>query len=191
MSSAGTFSFNRNGALPVLALFVCLVLSACGGDRIEVERTSALPSPLLQGNFVVIPATQQDRARDYGKYADLIVKQMAPYGFSRVEDAAQARYALMFSYDGDGMERASEDRHRSLPEKRKSDNRIDRTVSIMIYDLTRPRLVDETVFGGFAQCAVDSAKRDPQVMPAMIDAIMKDFPGSGRETYSASVPSSK
>jgi hypothetical protein len=191
MSSTGMSFCNRNGVLPVLALFVTLALSACGGNHIEVERTSALPSPLPQGNFVVIPATAQDRAKDYKKYADQIVGQMTPYGFKRVEDAAQARYALMFSYDGDGMERASEDRHRSLPEKRRSDIKIDRTMSILIYDLTRPRLVNETVFGGFAQCAVDSGKFDTQVMPALIDAIMKDFPGSGRETYSASLPALK
>jgi hypothetical protein len=182
--------FHRFGLLPVFAIIATLALTACGSDKIEVERTSVLGT-LAQPNFVLIQATGQERARDYGKYADQIASAMSAYGFKKVDDAKNARYALMFSYDGDGLERASEDRHRTINEKKKKDDKVERTMSIILYDLTRPRMVDETVFGGYAQCAVDSARRDPTVIPLMIDAIMKDFPGSGRETYTASLPSFK
>ena len=166
-----------------------VMLSACGSDHIEVERTAALP--VLQANFVVIPSKTQDKAKDYSKYADLITTDLSRTGLHRVEDAAQARYGLMFSYDGDGAERGSDDRHRGIGEKKYSDGKVARTVSIMIYDLTRPRLINEAVFGGYAECPVDSLRRDPIVMPAMFDAILKDFPGEGRETYKADLPSMK
>jgi len=182
--------FHRFGLMPVIAILTTLALTACGSDKIEVERTSVLGT-LSQPNFIVQPANGQERARDFNKYADQIAGAMSAYGFKRVDDAKNAHYALMFSYDGDGLERASEDRHRTINEKKKRDDKVDRTMSIILYDLTRPRLVDETVFGGYAQCSVDSARRDPTVIPLMIDAIMKDFPGSGRETYSASLPSFK
>jgi hypothetical protein len=38
---------------------------------------------------------------------------------------------------------------------------------------------------------VEAADHDTQVVSALIDAIMKDFPGSARETYSMSLPSIK
>ena len=183
--------FHRFGLMPALILMATLALTACGGEKIEVERTSVLGTAPQTANFVLITATGQERAKDFAKYAEQITGQMTAHGFRKVEDAAQARYALMFSYDGDGLERASDDRHRAINEKKKKEDKVERTMTIILYDLTRPRMVDETVFGGYAQCAVDSARRDPTVIPLMIDAIMKDFPGDGRETYTASLPSFK
>jgi hypothetical protein len=178
---------------PLLAFALALGLSACGSSsKIEVERTLAEANFDAKATFVMLPAAQQDRARDFKKYSDQIATQLRAHGLRQVEDAAQARYALMFSYDGDGIERYSDERHKALDPKKHKEGQSDRTLTIILYDLTKPRLVDETVFGGYAQCSVDSLKRDPLVIPAMIDAVLKDFPGSnGRDTYTENLPEFK
>jgi uncharacterized protein YcfL len=178
---------------PVSALLTSLLLSACGSSSaIEVERSVALANLSQQSNFVVLPAAQQERARDFAKYGDQIAGVLTSYGLKRVEDPAQARYAVMFSYDGDGLERASDERHRAIPEKKRKEGMVERSMTIVLYDLTRPKMIDEAVFSGYADCSVDSIRRDPIVVPLMISAILKDFPGSnGRDSYSTGLPDMK
>jgi hypothetical protein len=184
----------RWSVLPVL--LVLLSLGACGSsEKIAVERSAVLPGEVQAARFVLVPAKGQEKARDFAKYANQITAQLASHGFVRVEDAGQARYALMFSYDGDGLDRAAEERHRaagaSAERKQRGEAKTQRSLSIILYDLSKPNRPDEAVFSGFAECSVDSVSRDPQVMPAMIDAVMKEFPGRNRENYTVSLPDFK
>jgi hypothetical protein len=177
---------------PALAgLFVLLAviaLSACGGGKIEVERVASLPADAQKATFAVLPANGQDHAKDYPKFADQIAARLAPRGLSRVESPSQARYALMFFYNGDGRPEASADERWGRSERRADESKIERSVSILLYDLTRPERTDEKVFGGRARCFVDTSKHDPQVLSALIDALLQDFPGKSRETFSVSLP---
>lgn len=174
----------RSGTwLRIVAVFSTLAVAACGGG-ILVERSAALPSET--GNFVILPVRTQEGAKDYNKYAEQIAAKLAARGLSRVEEPAQARYGLMFSYDGDGLAGASEERRRNFPEKKSDDDKVVRTLSINLYDLTRPHQHDEVVFAAQAHLSLDRTADKSDVIAALIDAALQDFPGSKRETYNVS-----
>ncbi len=192
----------------MLAVLAVMAVSACGGGpKIEVERTTTLPPEPAKATYVFVRAKGQDHARDYAKFADQIAGQLAAKGFSRVDSTAQARYALMFSYDGDGQRRGSEggDSEESYRSRhgRDHDDGPEVSASIALFDLTRPNQPGEKVFGGWAQGPegkekdqdkdwakkrAKAAARRTAVVAALIDAILKDFPGEASEDYSASLP---
>ena len=116
--------------------------------------------------------------------ANLVAK-----GFTRVEQPAQARLALMLAYDGDGAGWVFEDIGKSPKDLSKRDeNAVDRTVSVTLFDLTRPKRTDEEVFSGRAQATVETTTHDTILIPALFDAVLRDFPGSGHESYTVSLP---
>lgn len=185
---------DRNGrcriagrSLGLLALFAVLALSACGGGRIEVERIAVLPDDAPKSSFVVVRGKSQDHAKEFPKFADQIAAKLIAKGLSRVDTPSQAKYAVMLSYSGDGMKAAADGGRRSERDKKGGEGKAERTVSIALFDLTRPDRPDEKVFGGWAKCTAETANSDA-VIAALIDAILKDFPGKGRESYSASLP---
>jgi len=169
--------------LPLLALLGVVALSACSGGKIEVARMEVLPTDAAKTTFVVVRAKSQDHAKDYPKFADQIAALLTAKGFSKVDSPSQAKYAVMFSYDGGEMA-ASQRGNRN---KKDADEKAERTVSIALFDLARPDQPDEKVFGGRAHCSTEKANSEAAVA-AMIDAIMKDFPGKAHETYSVSLP---
>jgi hypothetical protein len=176
----------RSGTwLRMVSLLATLVVAGCwGSSGIRVERSAALPNE--NGKFVVLPVKTQEGAKDYGKYADQITAKLSAKGLARVEVAAQARYALMFSYDGDGLASASEERRRNFPEKKSDDDKVVRTLSINLYDLTRPHQHDEVVFAAQAHLSLDRTADKNDVIAALIDAALQDFPGSSRENFNVS-----
>jgi len=182
----GGWGRRRNG-IGLAGLFAAvLALGACGSNRIEVERIVALPADAPAATYVVVRAKAQDHAKDYPKYADQIAAQLAAKGFTRVEAARQAKYALMFSYDGDGsgggMGSMDVYRHDKKPE-----GKVEHTVSIALFDLSRPDRPDEKVFGGRASCKVETPHVDI-VIASLIEAVLIDFPGKARETYTVKLP---
>jgi hypothetical protein len=181
----------RSGFMRLSVLLIGLALSACGGNKIMVDRSVDFSPGARTGNFVVLPAKGQERAKDYSKYADLIATQLSAAGLTRVEDAAQARYALLFSYDGDGLSNASEDRRDWRHDNTVDDGKIERSISVTLYDMTRQQQYNELVFGGWANCRIETAGRDSVLLPAMFNAVLKDFPGDGHETYKVRVPDLK
>ena len=172
--------------LPLAALLAVMALSACGGGRIEVDRMAVLPPDTVKTTFVMVRAKSQDHSKSYPKFADRIAEKLAAKGFSRVDAASQAKYAVMFSYDGDGMAGASDGGRHGMHDK-KGEGKVERMVSIALFDLSRPDQPDEKVFGGRAKCTTETANPDA-VISALIDAILKDFPGKAHETYSTGLP---
>ena len=181
-------------AMPALmrafALLATIAVSACGGGNsdIEVQRMAALPPDARQATFIVLKAKAQRGGKDYASLADQIAGQLTAKGFSRVDAAANARYGLMFSYDGDGAGWIDEQGRRSSVSRKGEGGKYERNVSIVLYDLTRPNRADEEVFGARAQCTVETAKHDLVVWSAMVDAALRDFPGEANEKYSVSLP---
>jgi len=171
-----------------LALGTLLTLAACGGEDIHVERAAALPSDAEVAPFVVLRAKAQSGAKDFDKYADHIAGDLAAKGFTRVDQPAQARYAVMFSYDGDGAGWIYEEGSLSRKDSKRDENSVDRTVSIILFDLTRPKRTDEQVFAGRAQCLVETTTHDSVLVTALFDAVLRDFPGSRREIYTVGLP---
>lgn len=173
--------------LRLVALALVLALGACGGGKIEVTRLAELPGDAPAApNFVVVRAKTQDRAPDFAEFADRIAKALTAKGLARVDAPAQARYALMFSYDGDGSKSEADVWKRNNKSKN-SEGKQERTVAVALFDLTRPNQTNEKVWGGQARCSVETSNRKA-VVEALIDAVMKDYPGKGRETYSVSLP---
>lgn len=173
----------------MLGLLAVMVLSACSGGRIDVTRTAALPDDVPKATFIMVRGKTQDHAKEWPKFADQIAGQLAARNLSRVEAASQARYAVMFSYDGDGMGGKSEGsarKHRDK-DKKSGGGPVEREVSIALFDLSRPNQPNEKVFGGRALCKTEAADANA-VVAAMIDAVLKDFPGKDRETYGVSLP---
>lgn len=170
------------------ALLAALALCACGSDpNIKVDRSAALPRDAA-ARFVVIPTKVQDSAKDYEKYATQIAGRIGANGLTRVSDAAQARYGLMFSYDGDGMTNAAEERHRVFAEKKEEEGKIKRSVSVTLYDLTKPHQHDEVVFNAVAECKTERGYDNGKVIAALLDAALQDFPGKSRETFEVDLP---
>ncbi len=178
---------NPGRMLTVFAMLAVMAVSACGGGRIEVARMAVLPTDAQKTTFVMVRAKSQDRAKDYPKFADQIATQLVAKGLARVDAPSQAKYAVMFSYDGDGGTGDSSEGGRRSGRDKKGDGKVERTVSIALFDLSRPDQPDEKVFGGRAHCTAETTNPNA-VVSALIDAILKDFPGKAHETYSVSLP---
>ena len=177
---------NPGRMLTVFAMLAVMAVSACGGGRIEVARMAVLPTDAQKTTFVMVRAKSQDRAKDYPKFADQIATQLVAKGLARVDAPSQAKYAVMFSYDGDGSKSEADVWKRNNKSKN-SEGKQERTVAVALFDLTRPNQTNEKVWGGQARCSVETSNRKA-VVEALIDAVMKDYPGKGRETYSVSLP---
>lgn len=174
----------------MLAVLAVVAVGACGGEQIDVERMAAFPPDAPKATFVIVKKRQQDRAKTYAKFADQIARQLAAKGFTRVDTAAKARYALMFSYYGDGTTKETEQEYRAANNWKRRKDLGKPTASIALFDLTRPNQPGERVFGGWAEYGEEAKDHDAMVT-AMIDAILKDFPGKSHETYSADPPEVK
>lgn len=168
-----------------LAVLAVMAVSACGGGQIDVQRTTTLPPQPVKATYVFVRTRAQDHAKDYARFSDQIARQLAAKGFARVDSPSQARYALMFSDDGGGRGEDSEERY---GRRHGGSKGIEVSASIALFDLTRPDQPGEKVFGGWAQGPEGKVKHDAMVS-ALIDAILRDFPGEASETYSASLPS--
>jgi len=104
----------------------------------------------------VVRAKSQDHAKDYPKFADQIAALLTAKGFSKVDSPSQAKYAVMFSYDGGEMA-ASQRGNRN---KKDADEKAERTVSIALFDLARRRLSHRADPGGRT-----AARRKPTPKP--------------------------
>ncbi len=166
----------------MFAVLAVMAVTACGGARIDVSRMTTLAAEPQKATFVMVRTKAQDRSTDYPKLADQIAAQLVAKGFSRVESAAQARYALMFTYDGEGVGGDSGSKRRAS--KKNADEKIELSLSIALFDLTRPNQPDEKVFGGRARCLVEPTN-PVAIGSALIEVVLRDFPGKSHETYSA------
>lgn len=192
LTGIGKWEWIKNNHRPImlrmLAVLSVMVVSACGGGRIEVERITSLPPGVLKANFIILQSKEQTGAREFSEFADKIAGQLAAKGLTRVTEASAARYGVMFSYSGDGTRNDYGDARNGRRDRKEDDGDVVRTASIVLYDLTRPDRPDEKVFGAQAQCKVKTAAHDAVVLSALFDALLKDFPGAARETYSEPVP---
>ena len=177
----------------VLPLLLVILVAACGGNQIEVVRTTALPSKPPAATFVVLQAAAQEGSEHFQAYADRVAELLTQKGLTRVDKAAKARYAVMFSFneeDLDAEAKAAERRRQKMRKgehkedrKDKEDDAPERTLSIAIFDLTLPNSSGEKVFGAYAHC-LPFKEGGSAVTPGLIDAALHDFPGDEHESYS-------
>ena len=179
---------NGQKSMLVLAVLSVVAVSACSSEKIAVERITSLPPGALNANFIILQAKEQRGAKDYSEFSDKIAAQLTAKGLSRVTDPSAARYGVMFFYSGDGSRNDYVDDRNGRRERKEGEGEVVRSASIVFYDLTRPDRPDEKVFGAQAHCKVNTTSQDAVVLSALFDAILKDFPGAPRETYSAPIP---
>ena len=181
-----------------LPLLLVTLVAACGGESIDVIRTTALPPTPPKAAFVTLQAAAQEGSEHYKEYADRVAQLLIQKGFTRVDKAAQARYAVMFTFNEEDLdaeakaaekrrERARKGEHRE-DRKDKEEDVTDRTLSIAMFDLTLPNSSGEKVFGAHAHCP---PRKDGggAVTPGLIDAALHDFPGDEHESYSMKLTS--
>jgi len=180
-----------------LPLLLVTLVAACGGEHIEVIRTTALPPAPPKAAFIVLQAAAQEGSENFKSYADRIATQLVQKGFTRVDKASQARYAVMLTFNEEELDaeaKAAEKRRQKRKDKDKDDHKAkeedatERTLSIAIFDLTLPNSSGEKVFGAHAHCPPRKDGSGP-VTPAMIDAVLRDFPGDEHESYSLKLSS--
>jgi len=174
-----------------LPLLLVTLVAACGGEHIEVIRTTALPPTPPKAAFIVLQAAAQEGSENFKSYADRVAAQLVQKGFTRVDKASQARYAVMFTFNEEELDaeaKAAEKRRQKAhkgehKDDHKEEDATERTLSIAIFDLTLPNSSGEKVFGAHAHCPPRKDGGGP-VTPAMIDAALRDFPGDEHENYS-------
>jgi len=177
----------------VLPLLLVTLVAACGGQSIEVVRTTALPPKPPAATFIVLQAAAQEGSDHFQAYADRVAELLSRKGLTRVDKAAKARYAVMLTFNEEDLdaEVAAAERRRQKAHKGehkedrkdKDEDAPERTLSIAIFDLTLPNSSGEKVFGAYAHCPPFKAGGGV-VTPGLIDAALHDFPGDEHESYS-------
>ena len=174
---------------PLGAVLLLTLLAACSHPHIEVVRTQSLPSDAPKASFIMLQSATQEGDANYDRFADQIAQHLISQGFTRVTTAAKARYAVMFTTDEPDpeAENRSSKRRRAKDKDKETrhydnDDGVERSLTIAIFDLTRPNSSGEKVFGAFVK---SPSRKDGGglVTPAMIDAALKDFPGEESESY--------
>jgi hypothetical protein len=202
---------------PLLATMVLVVLSACATQiRTQVTRFHHMPPATNGETFAVEPLKDQAGSLEWEQYANLVAQQLTDKGYVRVAQPAGAKYAVLFSYaidrgktitaavpvfgqTGGGVTTFysgsssgfayTQPTYGEVGSELVTATVFGRALELDIFDVPQ-------TLGSGAPVKIFEAKAGSAgssgnlavVMPAMIAAVFKDFPGKSGETISVSVP---
>jgi len=200
--------------MPLLALLL-IGLGACSSNTIDVTRRSSLPGAGKGAPFIVLLTDEQQSDPDAVHDASFLVTQLEADGLVAASKTADARYAVMLARSRPGEHHdesgGSQDEaasqgggfgggggrgmggggfgghhggHGMGGNASASESDV---LRIAIFDLTQPRSPKERVFYAEVRAPADR-QASPDVVEAMIEAALKNFPGKSRESYSQPLP---
>ena len=208
------FLQNAVGAGPCATLLLLLCLGGCAAtNAIDVTRQTTLPPAVKGAPFIVLLSNDQGDEASYKDYATTLVTQLQSQGLAAVQDAKNARYAVMLDRTwphrgqdtaegeaqgsgGGGMGRGGGFRgggghhHGGGGDGSNRTDSRDTSLQIAVFDLSKPNSPQEKVFYAEVKAPIGHDENDAAV-DAMISAALKDFPGKTHETYSIDLPETK
>jgi Domain of unknown function (DUF4136) len=199
----------------IVALVV--VVSACTQIRTQVTRFHHMPPVGSGQTFAVVPINDQASSLEWEHYADLVARQLESKGYTRVPSSQlNAKYDVLFSYTidngrtitteapvvsqipgsttvfsyGSNSGIAYTQPTYSVDWEPATATVFTRGLFLQIFD-NQASLASQghspPLFQADARSPGASGTLAP-VMPAMIAAVFKDFPGKNGETISVSAP---
>jgi Domain of unknown function (DUF4136) len=186
--------------------------------RTQVTRFNHMPAVANGDTFAVVPIKEQASSLEWEHYAELVAQQLASNGYARLplSEVARAKYGVLFSYTidrgrtvttevpvvnqipgstttfsyGSNSGVAYTQPTYSVNWEPATATMFARELELEIFD-TQQNWASQghspPIFQADARSAGVSGSLAP-VMPAMIAAVFKDFPGKSGETISVSAP---
>lgn len=200
------------------AVALVVIVSACAQIRTQVTRFHHMPPAGSGETFAVVPIKDQAGSLEWEQYANLVAQQLTEKGYVRVALPLDAKYAVLFSYtidrgrtvvgsvpvfgqtgggtttfysgsNGGSGVAYTQPTYGEIGEELVSSAVFSRALELEIFDVpqTLASNAPEKTFEAGAGSAGSSGTL-AAVMPAMIAAVFKDFPGKSGETISVSAP---
>lgn len=188
-----------------------LLLSACASNvRSDVTRFHHSSISGGQKTFVFLPMADQINSLEYQRYADLILSELSPYGFSPVMKKSAAQYGVTFNYLVDNG-RTKIDSYPAystvgvgsygrgvnvgvggvfnIPIGNEIETRTEftRRLNVEIINLNNQPAQTSKIFEGTATSRGKTGSF-AAVSHCLIKALFKDFPGKNGETIQVAVP---
>jgi hypothetical protein len=198
-------------------LAVIVLASACTTQiRTQVTRFHHMPPASTGETFAVVPMEDQAGSLEWEQYADLVAQQLTARGYVRLAQPLGAKYAVLFSYaidrgktitaavpvfgqTGGGVTTFysgsssgfayTQPTYEEVGSDLVTATVFARALDLEIFDVSQTLATNAPVkiFEAKAGSAGVSGTL-AVVMPAMIAAVFKDFPGKTGETTSVSAP---
>jgi hypothetical protein len=200
------------------AVALVVIVSACTQIRTQVTRFHHMPAAGSGETFAVVPLKDQVGSLEWEQYADLVAQQLTSKGYVRAAQPTGANYAVLFSYaidrgrtvvgsvpvfgqtgggtttfysgsNGGSGVAYTQPTYGEIGEELVSSTLFSRALELEIFDVPQTLASGAPVktFEATAGSAGSSGSL-AVVMPAMIAAVFKDFPGKNGETISVSAP---
>jgi len=201
-----------------IVLPMLLGIVACSSNTIDVTRRSSISALGKDAPFIVLLTDEQESEPEYLHYAQLVVSQLESDGLVAAPKAAAARYAVMLARSqphahaaddgapssaaddqagggmgeggmggGRGMGSGGFGHHGGHGMGRSHSQAEQGVLRIAIFDLTKPHSKQERVF--YAEVHVPAEREgSEEVVDAMINAALKNFPGKPHESFSEPLP---
>jgi hypothetical protein len=194
-----------------------LLASACTPQiRTQVTRFHHMPPTGSGETFAVVPIETQGASLEWGQYADLVAQQLTARGYVRLAQPLGASYAVLFSYAIDRGKNTTtavpvfgqtgggvttfysgstsgvaytQPTYGEVGSELVTTTTFARALELEIFDVPQtlassaPAKIFEAKAGSAGSSGTLAA-----VMPAMIAAVFKDFPGKSGETIAVSAP---
>jgi Domain of unknown function (DUF4136) len=199
------------------AVALVLLASACTPQiRTQVTRFDHMPPATTGETFAVVPLKDQAGSLEWEQYANLVAQQLADTGYVRVAEPRDAKYAVLFSYaidrgksitaavpvfgqTGGGVTTFysgsssgfayTQPTYGEVGSELVTATVFGRALELEIFDV--PQTLGSSAPAKIFEAKAGSAGASENlavVMPAMIAAVFKDFPGKSGETISVSAP---
>jgi hypothetical protein len=215
--NAGRTVFRAVRLCAVVA-FIVLVSACTSQIRTQVTRFNRMPAVGNGETFAVVPIESQASSLEWEQYAELVAHQLESKGYARVplSELSRAKYGVLFSYAvdrgrtvtaqvpvvnqipgstttfsyGSNSGIAYTQPTYSMNWEPATAILFSRGLELEIFDTQQiwaSQGRSAPLFQAEARSAGSSGSLAP-VMPAMIAAVFKDFPGKSGETISVSAP---